>query len=307
MRLLTYNCCALPVLSGDIKTRLELLGSKIVELDPDVVVLQEVFLPRHFKLLQAALRDWRHSFSGIRPWRSFAGGLAVFSRFPLDEPRFDRFQHQGPLLRYSALARISRKGMVSAVVRPPSAPPFRLVATHPVADYRIWRSGEAGPDAKGSRSTAEYIWKRLALARGDPYPEIQARQLAELTRQVLASGLDLPLVLAGDLNLVPSSRLLREFLGSTGLRDCMEGSLEPSMVSGKYYRLPCHAAPGKRIDYILVRDGSTERFTLLTARYVLDQPARIGGGRYATLSDHFGVCVELVLSSRSRGAGSPTR
>ncbi|MBI5624722.1 MAG: endonuclease/exonuclease/phosphatase family protein [Elusimicrobia bacterium] len=296
MRLLTYNCCALPVLAGDIKARLELVGSEIVELDPDVVVMQEVFLPRHFRLLQGALRDWSHSFSGVRPWRSFAGGLAVFSKFPLVEPRFVRFQHQGPLLRYSALARLSRKGIVSTLVRPPSAPPFRLVTTHPVADYRMWRSGEAGPDAKGARSTPEYLWKRLALARGDPYPELQAGQMADLTRHVLASGRDLPLVVAGDLNVVPSSGLLRGFLASTGLRDCMEGCLEPSMVTGKYYRLPYHGAPNKRIDYVLVRDGSRERFTLRSARYVLDRKAGPGGLRCATLSDHLGVLVELSLS-----------
>ncbi len=62
MRVLTYNCCALPVLSGDISERLKLLSEKIVEMDPEFVLLQEVYMRRHLKLLERRLEYFAERF-----------------------------------------------------------------------------------------------------------------------------------------------------------------------------------------------------------------------------------------------------
>ena len=45
------------------------------------------------------------SASGLRS--GLGGGLALLSRLPLRDTRFARFDQQGPLLRYTALARLS--------------------------------------------------------------------------------------------------------------------------------------------------------------------------------------------------------
>jgi len=293
IRLLSYNCCALPVLTRDIEPRLKRLAAEIEALDPDVAVFSELFLPRHQRLLRERLPRLRHFFSGTRAWRTFGGGLAVFSRFPMVDARFLRFRDQGPLLRYSVLARLSRKGCVDAVVHPPEGPPFRLMTAHPAADYRIWQEGPAGRDGRGASSRLEYIWKRGALARGNPYPELQRRQFLELRRRVLDAGRDLPLVLAGDLNLTPRSKLLQDFLARTGLHDSMPGVSEPSVIREPYYSLPFHDAPEKRIDYVLVRPGTSGRFAPSCVRYVFGEPLEVSPGKRTPLSDHLGVLAEL--------------
>lgn len=311
MRILTYNCCALPVLTGELKARLTRIGSEIASLDPDVVLLQEVFLPRHLRILRDGLARWRYAYSGVRAWRTFGGGLAVFSKHPLAEPGFVRFRDQGQLLRYSLLARVSRKGFITAIVEPEGAPPFRLVATHPIADYRVWRSGPALADARGAKTMREYLWKKGAVIRGDPYPVLQGRQMAQLTAYLTGLEPGLPLVVGGDFNLTPVSRLMRDFLRATGLCDCMGGSLAPSIMAERYYRLPYHGAPDRRIDYILLRGGRSGRFVPREARYVLERPVPVGGSRSVTLSDHLGVLVELDWSEGAarlrRGGRRPGR
>lgn len=293
MKILTYNCCAIPFFSGDIVARLRRIAKRVSTLDPDIFLLQELFLPRHVKELRPRLARWPHFFTAVKAWRTFGGGLAVFSKFPLDKTHFVRFRSQGPLLRYSLLARVSRKGYISTVVRPPGGKDFRLICTHLIADYRIWRSGPAGSDGHGAKTWAEYLWKRGALARGDPYPNLQGKQLDQLKAHIKRKPRDLPLILGGDLNMPPHSKLLRGFIRETGLSDTMERAVEPTVIGRKYYRLPFHDAPKKRLDYVLCREGKRGSYRARRHRYVLTQPAKISELRHVTLSDHFGVLVDL--------------
>jgi len=57
MRVLTHNCCALPILTGDIGRRLALAAGEISRLDPDLILLQEIFLTGQL----ARVRRWRFS------------------------------------------------------------------------------------------------------------------------------------------------------------------------------------------------------------------------------------------------------
>lgn len=285
MRILTYNCCALPLFTRDIPERLERIGAAIAALDPDVVALQEVFFPSHLELIRRQLPE-HHVASSIRSWRSFGGGLNVLSRFPLRDPEFVRFRRQGSLLRYTALAHISRKGYLTTRIQPPDGPEITLVVSHPVADYNDWREVE-GPTDRGGRSRLRYLWKLGAVARGDPYPALQAEQLAQLARHVADLPRDQPLVVAGDLNVPPHAPVLRELVETAELEDCMAGNEQPSFPAEPYYRLG--GSTPRRIDYVLHRGGLVPT----RSRYVLEEPQRLRSGDEVTLSDHFGVWVEF--------------
>lgn len=270
MRLLSYNACVLPGLSADIDERLRGACAAILRLDPDLILLQEVFLRRHLDLLGSLLDAWPHRFWGRRSVLGFGGGLAAFSRLPILEASFEPFAEQGSWLRFSALARLSRKGSMALRVAEPRRE-LRVLLTHVVADYR-----RPGRHARAERS--------------DPYARFQARQLLELAERVSAAGPG-PLLVCGDFNLPPDSPLMRDFLLRTGLRDAMAGRRTPSMIGRPYYRLPFDPSPCKRLDYALTRPGAWP--TSVKARYALRERRRLAGGRLATFSDHYALLVDL--------------
>lgn len=273
MRLLSYNACALPALTGDIEERLRLAAAGIARLKPDLILFQEIFLRKHLELLASGLRDWPHRFSGRRSAMRFCGGLAVFSRLPILEAGFDPFSEQGSWLRFSALAKLSRKGAMTLRLEGPRRD-FHLLLTHMVADYR--RPGRHG------------------LERGsDPYSRFQAGQTAELAGRIRALDPRLPLLVCGDLNMLPDSPLVRDLLSRTGLRDAMHGRRSSSMISRPFYRLPFDPTPCKRLDYLLFKPGTGGWPSKVRSRYALREPVRLRSGRVTTLSDHYGLLVEL--------------
>ncbi|MFH2202456.1 MAG: endonuclease/exonuclease/phosphatase family protein [Elusimicrobiota bacterium] len=275
MRVLTFNCCALPVLTGDIPARLRRLGRELVVLAPDLILLQEVFLARHLRLLKQALSSWPYSFFGPRTLRRHAGGLAIFSRYPLTGAKFFLYREQGSWIRYSALAKFSGKGYMAARLHHPSGADFKLVHTHMLADYR--------------RPT------KTGAGRRDPYQVFQHGQIEELRAFIGGMDRSEPVLLAGDFNLTPASDMMRRFLQRTGLGDSMAGVRTPSIIGRKYYRVPFNRAPEKRLDYILHRGGGSWRVRARKWRYVFARPRKLADSRRVTLSDHRGVHIDLEV------------
>lgn len=256
MRLLTYNLCALPVLTGDIPRRLELAARAIAALDPDVIVLQEVFLAGQLERLRAGLAAWPHLAWRRLSFSRVAGGICVLSKRPIRAWGFQAFRVQGSLWRMSALVHLNPKGFLWA-----DLDGMHLVHTHLLADYRISRVNELV----------------------NPYHALQRSQLDEVGAHLRGRG-EGPVIVAGDLNMKPQAPVLTGFLAAAGLTDPMAGAAEPSVIDEPYYRIPFFHSPGKRLDYVLHRG-----FAGAAARLVLGE--RVLGAR--TLSDHLGVLAEL--------------
>lgn len=270
MRLLTFNCSALPLLTPRVSERMALITAGIRALDPDIACLQEVGLERHAASLATSLAGWPHAWWQRRPLGLIAGGLVLFAKRPFVRARFTAFREQGPWLGHSYLARLSRKGFMVVDWEEPA---LRLVHTHPLADYGA------------------------SLRVRTDYAALQQRQYAqlieELRRGLSAVGVGRPfLALAGDLNIVPESPLYRNLVSELALTDLMAGSREPSMVAEECFK----AFPGvpkrpARLDYILVscdggiRDGR--------AFFAMDRPLEFADGGQGTLSDHRGVVGEF--------------
>lgn len=262
MRILTYNCCALPVLTGDIGLRLSLAAEAIARLDPEMILLQEIFLTGHLAAVRAGLPEWPHAAWGARAFARVAGGLCLLSKRPIRRWGFERFAAQGPAWRFSALVRLSPKGFLWAELRNPAT---LVVHTHLVADYRIGIEGR------------------------NPYPSAQAAQLGQIAAHIDGLAGPAAVIVAGDLNMRPDAPALRRFRDELRLSDAMEHSTSPSVIEEPYYRLPYLGASNRRFDYVLFRGPSGAA----TAEYVLGERPLSRNGREITLSDHLGVLAEL--------------
>lgn len=271
MRIITYNCCALPLLTGDIGRRLALAAEEISRLDPDLILLQELFLAGQLAAVRSGLARWPHSAWQPRSLARVAGGLYLLSKRPIRRWGFESFADQGPAWRFSALVRLSPKGFVWAELEDPAT---FLVHTHLVADYRLGVGGR------------------------NPYPSAQAAQLGQIAARVAALAGPATVVVAGDLNMRPDEPALRRFLDELRLSDAMAHSTSASVIDEPYYRLPFIAAPNRRFDYVLFR-GPAGR---VKAGYVLGGRPLSRNGRKITLSDHLGVLAELPRSNSRQSA-----
>lgn len=262
MRVLTYNCCALPLLTGDIGRRLSLAAGAIARLEPDLILLQEIFLTGQLAAVRSGLPGWTHAAWQERSFGRVSGGICLLSKRPIRRWGFEVFSAQGPALRFSALVRLSPKGFLWAELEDPAA---LVVHTHLVADYRI------------------------ALEGVNPYPAAQAAQLAQIAGRLRPLERDRALIVGGDLNMRPQSPALRRFREELRLEDAMGAASAASVISEPYYRLPFSGAPDRRFDYVLYR-GPQGR---AKAEYVLGEQPLTWKGRPITLSDHLGVLAEL--------------
>jgi endonuclease/exonuclease/phosphatase family metal-dependent hydrolase len=118
-RLVSYNAWGVP-LSQELERRWQRLPAALAALEPDVICLQEVWLPSQHEALAAGFKDRYHVA------RAAGGGLFLASRFPLRDESFTPFPAFEGL---SIVERIARKGWLEAVVEAPGGP-VRVVTTH---------------------------------------------------------------------------------------------------------------------------------------------------------------------------------
>jgi Endonuclease/Exonuclease/phosphatase family len=270
LRIVTYNCCAVPLLTGKVGERLRLAAHDISALAPSVVLFQEVYFERQHRTIERAL-GLPYGFRARRFGVALKGGLSAFSRTPIAESRFVPFRDQGPRWGYAMPGRLCLRGFMYLRL---GHPPLHVVNTHPIADFY-------------------HDVFELKNGEQSPFPRYQASQLAQVAEFVRRLSADVPLVVCGDLNITPGSLIFRRFVADLHLRDAMAGSPCPSVMTGTFWGIRHAEAPDKRLDYVLVRDGSS-RPASVEARLALAESRMIGGTR-ATLSDHFAVVADLDL------------
>lgn len=261
-------------LAEDIDGRLKAMVHPIRDLDPDIIVFQEVWSDAIWRHL---VEEIDYPFFAYRPNRGWVrgqlgNGLLVLSRFPLARERIRRF---------SALTRTqeilaSKGAMLVDLVTPQG--PVTLINTH-----------------LGSGFTARMGKRRIA----------QLHELFEWTADIPREH---PVILAGDLNLIPHSEtyeFLYEWIEARydGVSGDTFRQANPGDPGYTYYRSrsrgrngtdPCGLA--ERIDYIFVLCPleSTARIAVLESAVVLDVPE-------SPLSDHCGVLTRLEIAPASAG------
>ncbi len=144
LRVVSYNAWGVPF-SSALGKRFRELPAAVVGFEPDIVCLQEIWVPSFRRKLILGLG------SGFHVAKSAGGGLMVASRFPIVAENFTAFPE------YKGLAleeRIARKGLLEVVLDTPRGP-LRVVTTHLAL---------RGPRAK----QLGYILKRLHDLRDMP-------------------------------------------------------------------------------------------------------------------------------------------
>ncbi len=180
LRVVTWNVWGVPVITTRLDERMAALPDAIATLEPELVVLQELWTKEHADRLTKRLAE-----RGFRDARWFAGaggatGLFVASKLPLGAHAFRPFSLGEIPHSFWHLDWLVEKGVADVVVRTPLGE-LGLEATHLQAQYR----------------TDAYAVERLAqaveLVTGDPKRATEARILAgdfngradELPRRVI--------------------------------------------------------------------------------------------------------------------------
>lgn len=245
---------------------------RLVDLDVDVVLLQEVWTRSLLRFIAARLpslpfRAWSPAVLG-HP----AGGLAVFASRPLGPPSFTAFTAARPGqvdLRFRAMAALSCRLQGVLTVR--TADGALLLANTQLTANR---------DGDWSRANRHHQLHRHQL---------------QIVHHALRTTRPAPLaVLGGDFNIASSSPLYPLVVDHGTWHDPFAATDQPT------YRAEYLPSDRKahRIDYLLVSGQPMVRADL-----VLTEPAHLG-----FLSDHLAPRVRLRVGSRvaeDLGAGRP--
>ncbi|MEU4623180.1 endonuclease/exonuclease/phosphatase family protein [Actinoplanes sp. NPDC023801] len=182
------------------------------------------------------------------------GGLVLLSRWPITRRRFVRY----PLTSPARPEYLMRKG-AQVVTVATGAGELVVVNTHLSAN----RDDDWSP--------------------GNRWTRVQRAEFERLADRLAGLDATVPLVVAGDLNVPRDSAVLAGFLATAGLRDVLAGDTRPT-----YRPTPVWPSP-PALDHVLVRPSMRAE-----ARLVFAGQVRLGDGRAAYLSDHYGVETELT-------------
>ncbi|MFP8880608.1 MAG: endonuclease/exonuclease/phosphatase family protein, partial [Myxococcota bacterium] len=279
IRVATLNVWALPSpFAQHVSERMTAIGSRIRDLDADLVSFQEVWTPSARETLVAA----GHAAGLVHNWHteaSFGGsGLLVLSRLPIESTQFERYSLRG-LPEEIGGDFYGGKGFVRLIVDTPEGA-IALLNPHLHARY-------------SKRVRHEYRGLRTG----------QIVQLAVGTMQ-----LQIPAIATGDFNFNEFDSGHRVLTGLTGFRDLAAESnqRQPTVLRQNAYRRG-RSKPDKRIDYVFARNGSAHAVRTNWIERIFDEPIEIYG-RPASYSDHAGLLAELeiawAVSTRSRSMTS---
>lgn len=258
INVLTLNCWGLKYLSASRTERLSQIGRAIASLSPapHIVGLQECWTEGDYLAV-------RRSACGVLPHGkffhggAFGAGLAVLSRWPLEESSMVRYPLNGRPTAFFRGDWFVGKGVAAARVRfgPGRRDVIEVFNTHTHAPY------ESGPDDS-------YVCHRTA----------QAWELAKLVRAGLERG---HLVIAlGDFNMVPSSLAHQIVSVRGGVRDVWR-VLHPDSALGPADD-PAERARGRAVptaEFNVRENGVTSNSVYNTWRWSKEDRKKLGPGK----------------------------
>jgi endonuclease/exonuclease/phosphatase family metal-dependent hydrolase len=178
-KLLTLNCWFLSILGHDIgkdiDARLMIIPEKIVSLDADIILLQEVWSNKHKKYLAKTFKEFGYSYIHYEKRRLNMGdGLMIISKFPITST--DTSSSFSVATKFEEV--FTSKRLIYAEVELPSKERIDILTTH---------VGALGYDEK----IGSYKIKQKARQN------IQYQEIKEFTQEVHTNN---KLILAGDFN-----------------------------------------------------------------------------------------------------------
>lgn len=284
MRILSFNVGLLKLFGRPFPTpfvleRASALADQIRQLDCDIVLIQEIYGTGLRRDLADSLRETFPYAIFPSKKRNFGlqNGLMTLSRYPATGA-VELFRDAPP-----DEALFDSKGM--------------LIGQHQLPDGVELTTLNLHTTAGGMFSHPED--KRI--------DEIRARQIAQILKRV--SNVNSPLIVAGDLNAGPgvSEVNFRQLLdeGFVSIHDLLDSDTKEvtwdplnSLNSGG----PHKACPPQRIDHVFIRreDYVNRSIEAVSSSICLQDPVvAVPGGSTVSLSDHYGVLVEIDVPAAS--------
>lgn len=259
--------------------RFDALAGELRATGADVIAIQEIYRERHRQRLCGALSDL-YPFHAARGGRGFslrlADGLLVLSRWPI-EARLHRFASGAREERW-----FGDRGVLAASLAPEGRE-LRIFNVH---------------------ATAGGLFSHPESRAAD---DVRLRQIAEILR-LADEAPDAASMLMGDFNTGPgTSESNYQAILDSGWIDCY-ARLNPSRSDPTWdpanalnRRGPHQSSPAQRIDHVFLRRSDVERARVrpLEARIAFREPVvRLRDSSLVTLSDHYGLQVEMELGAR---------
>ncbi|KAF5277596.1 hypothetical protein FQA39_LY06089 [Lamprigera yunnana] len=274
-KILTLNCWGIPVVSKDIKPRMQAIAEHLASTQYDMICLQEVWTIVDYNLIKDRVNNvypYSHYFySGV-----IGSGLCFFSKYALKDVFFHQWTVNGYIHKFQHGDWFAGKGIAMCRIM--------------MGDYNI-NVYTAHLLAEYNRASDEYETHRM----------LQAYDTAQFILLTSAAA-DL-VVLAGDLNTEPGDLPHRVLMSVTGFTDAyLEADAEAQQPfytndgpqnSYTVSSLLKKEYPGKRIDYILYNCGSNT--SVVMKNYSRPLSSKVPGSDY-NYSDHEAIIATLKLS-----------
>lgn len=279
LRVVTYNLLHDGASSGfldgrtHLKERLDMAIRELKALDPDIVAVQEASDSR------------RHGNVAERLARAL-GFHVVF------EPATEHVFGLWPLdwLVVSVIGFKEGSAILSRF-------PITASGVHTLPRCKKWLEPRIMLQA-----TLDTLWGPLEVfsthtGGGD---ECQMERVGEIVHERRGSG---PSLLMGDFNTPDTSKVLTTLRNEAGFIDVFR-TVNPEMNGATVWQRIESPLPtvSRRVDFILLLNGSESAASVRSSRIVLDRPGRLPDGSTLWPSDHYGVLADLdiVFNHRSR-------
>ncbi len=258
LRVLTWNVHAIPFLAPWPTARLHNVAAKVLEQQPDLVLLQEVWSHAYARQLARDLAGAYRVMTATGCARPFpCGGLVVLVRnasgWTAATPRFAAYRASGPWYRLREWDAIAKKGILMVDLTRGGAS-LAVVDTHLQTDYARF---------------------------GRTYSRVRRRQLEQLAETLDAAFPGRPILVGGDFNTAPreASGLYESHVATLGT----DRTADLRAACAPCGTRPTLLHPARWLDYVLTRDVPATAAAARIGNDGIDQP----------FSDHDGVLVRL--------------
>lgn len=267
LRLGTFNVWGLPEpFTEDRAARMDAIAARLMDLDLDVLLIQEAWTEEvRDRLREGALRA---GFEVSEAAEAPGGGLMTLSRIPIRSSRFERFWFRGDPERLTKGEFLGGKGFQTLTLDRGDDTRLVVINTHLLASYR---------DARPQLNSA-----------------VRAAQLLQLVEAL--GRIDGLVIVGGDFNCTPADPEYRIFTRLSGVVEVEGGDPGHPTISRTNFYKQHREHPDKRIDYLFVRSGRSDRWVASRSGLLFHEPVSLGV-RSRPLSDHFGFRSTLRLAS----------